>query len=145
MTLGFERDRAINELVSKQRKALTVNFLCLFNAKPFSISQRLIKSFSREFQKVHQKDMTVRNLRCNVLIKGFSIGEDLGGKTSEKLVEIRKEFEKRTGLHISALDARYEQVNVSENEMPNWTFEFTFYDVDPTDPITGTGTWELYR
>lgn len=143
----FERAAVMKaeKAVSRERKSLTVKFSCLFNAKSLTVSQKLNRGFSREFGKVHTNNLAVRNLRCKVTIKGFSIGEDLGGKTSTKLNDVRREFEKATGLHISAFDARYEQVDASQNEMPNWTFDFTFYEVDPADVFSGTVGWELYR
>ena len=145
MTLGYDTQSKINNAVCKGQKHITVNFQALFGAKPLTIVEALLKTFSREFEKVHDKSKVVRNLQCKVTIKGFTIGEDLGGKTSQKLIEIRKEFEKRTGLHLSGFDSLYQQVDKSKQELPNWTFSFTFYDVDPLDTFTGTAAWDLYR
>lgn len=145
MTLGYDTQSKIDKAVCKSQKHIVVNFQALFGAKPLTIVEALLKTFSREFEKVHENSKVVRNLQCKVLIKGFSIGEDLGGKTSVRLVEIRKEFERRTGLHLSGFDVMYKQVEKTTNELPNWTFHFSFYDVDSTDPMTGTAAWELYR
>lgn len=144
MTLGYDTQAKINKVVCDKRKHVTVSFNALFGAKPLTIVEALLKTFSREFEKVHENSKVVRNLQCKLIIKGFSIGEDLGGKTSAKLVEIRSEFEKRTGLQISGFDAMYQQVDKTQKEAPNWSFHFTFYDVDPTDLFTGTPAWEHY-
>lgn len=134
MTLGYDTQAKINKVVCDKRKDVTVSFNALFGAKPLTIVEALLKTFSREFEKVHEKDKVVRNLQCKVLIKGYSIGEDLGGKTSARLVDIRKDFERRTGLHLSGLDVMYQQVDNSKKESPSWSFSFTFYEVDPTEP-----------
>lgn len=145
MTLGYDTQSKINNIVCKNQKHIKVKFSALFGADALTISEKLIRGFSREFKKVHESEKVVRNLQCKVLIKGFSIGEDMGGKTRAKLVEIRKQFENKTGLHLSGLDAMYEQVDQSANELPNWTFDFSLYDVDPTDQFTGSGAWNFYR
>ncbi len=134
MTLGYDTQAKINQVVCKNQKHIVVSFQALFGAKALTIVEALLKTFSREFEKVHEKDKKVRNLQCKVLIKGYSIGEDLGGKTSARLVDIRKDFERRTGLHISGLDVMYQQVDNSKKESPSWSFSFTFYEVDPTEP-----------
>ena len=134
MTLGYDTQAKINQVVCKNQKHIVVSFQALFGAKALTIVEALLKTFSREFEKVHEKDKVVRNLRCKILIKGFSIGEDLGGKTSQKLFDIRNEFEKRTGLKLSGFDAMYQQVDNSKKESPSWSFSFTFYEVDPTEP-----------
>lgn len=144
MSLGYDTQSKIDKVVCKNQKHIVVNFQALFGAKPLTIVEALLKTFSREFEKVHENDKVVRNLHCKILIKGFSIGEDLGGKTSQKLVEVRNEFEKRTGLKLSGFDAMYQQVDKTKKEAPNWSFHFTFYDVDPTDLFTGTPAWEHY-
>lgn len=133
MSLGYDTQAKINKVVCDKRKDVTVSFGCLFNAKSLTVSEKLVRGFSGQFKKVHEKDKVVRNLRCKVLIKGYSIGEDLGGKTSARLVDIRKEFERRTGLHLSGLDVMYQQVDNSKKESPSWSFSFTFYEVDPTE------------
>lgn len=134
MTLGYDTQAKINNIVCKNQKHVTVSFNAFFGAKPLTIVEALLRTFSREFEKVHEKDKVVRNLQCKVLIKGYSIGEDLGGKTSARLVDIRKDFERRTGLHLSGLDVMYQQVDNSKKESPSWSFSFTFYEVDPTEP-----------
>lgn len=134
MSLGYDTQKKIDNAVCKKRKNLSVSFGCLFSAKPLTVSEKLVRGFSGEFKKVHEKDKAVRNLQCKVLIKGYSIGEDLGGKTSARLVDIRKDFERRTGLHLSGLDVMYQQVDNSKKESPSWSFSFTFYEVDPTEP-----------
>ena len=134
MTLGYDTQAKINQVVCKNQKHIVVSFQALFGAKALTIVEALLKTFSREFEKVHEKDKVVRNLRCKILIKGFSIGEDLGGKTSQKLFDIRNELEKRTGLKLSGFDAMYQQVDNSKKESPSWSFSFTFYEVDPTEP-----------
>lgn len=134
MSLGYDTQSKIDKVVCKNQKHIVVNFQALFGAKPLTIVEALLKTFSREFEKVHENDKVVRNLHCKILIKGFSIGEDLGGKTSQKLVEVRNEFEKRTGLKLSGLDVMYQQVDNSKKESPSWSFSFTFYEVDPTEP-----------
>ena len=145
MTLGYDTQSKINNAVCKNQKHITVTFQALFGAKPLTLVETLLKTFSREFEKVHDKSKVVRNLQCKVIIKGFTIGEDLGGKTGQKLVEIRKEFEKKTGLKITGFDSIYKQVDKTKKELPNWTFSFSFYDVDPLDTFTGTAAWDLYR
>lgn len=145
MSLGYDTQSKIDKVVCKDQKHIVVNFQALFGAKPLTIVEALLKTFSREFEKVHEKSKVVRNLQCKVLIKGFSIGEDLGGKTSQKLVEVRNEFEKRTGLKLSGFDSMYKQVDKSKKELPNWTFSFRFYDVDPDDAFTGSSAWNLYK
>lgn len=145
MSLGYGTQTKINKAVCKGQKHIVVSFQALFGAKPLTIVETLLKTFSREFEKVHEKSKVIRNLQCKVIIKDFSIGEDLGGKTSARLLEIRKEFERRTGLHLSGFDVLYKQVDKTQKELPNWEFRFNFYDADPTDPITGTAVWELYR
>lgn len=134
MNFSYEGKKKLDQAVCKKRKSLSVSFGCLFSAKPLSVSEKLVRGFSGEFKKAHEKDKKVRNLQCKVLIKGYSIGEDLGGKTSARLVDIRKDFERRTGLHISGLDVMYQQVDNSKKESPSWSFSFTFYEVDPTEP-----------
>ena len=134
MTLGYDTQAKINQVVCKNLKHITVKFSALFGTDALTLAEKLLKGFSGEFQKVHENDKAVRNLQCKVLIKGFSIGEDLGGKTSARLVDIRKDFERRTGLHISGLDVMYQQVDNSKKESPSWSFSFTFYEVDPTEP-----------
>lgn len=134
MSLGYDTQSKINQVVCKNQKHIVASFQALFGAKPLTIVEALLKAFSREFERVHEKSKVVRNLQCKVLIKGFSIGEDLGGKTSARLVDIRKDFERRTGLHISGLDVMYQQVDNSKKESPSWSFSFTFYEVDPTEP-----------
>lgn len=134
MNFSYEGKIKLDQAVCKKRKSLSVSFGCLFSAKPLTVSEKLVRGFSGEFKKVHEKDKVVRNLQCKVLIKGYSIGEDLGGKTSARLVDIRKDFERRTGLHLSGLDVMYQQVDNSKKESPSWSFSFTFYEVDPTEP-----------
>ncbi len=141
MTLGYDTQAKINNVVCKDQKHIVVNFQALFGAKPLTIVEALLKTFSREFEKVHENDKVVRNLHCKILIKGFSINEDMGGKTGAKLVEIRKQFEHKTGLHLSGMDAMYQQVDKTNNELPNWAFKFSFYDVDPVDEFSGSGAW----
>ena len=145
MNFSYEGKEKLDQAVCKKRKSLSVSFGCLFSAKSLTISEKLNRGFSREFLKIRNPELIVRNLQCKVLIKGFSIGEDLGGKTSSKLHDIQRDFEKHTGLHLTGIDARYEQVNEAKNEMPSWSFDFTFYEVDPSDPFTGTAGWEFYK
>ena len=111
MTLGYDRDHAIKEKVSKQRKHFTARFECSVNAKPFKVIKKVLPGLSREFQKYHEKDKKVRGMKVNLPIEGFTY--------------------------------RYEKA--AEGKKDEWIFEVSFYDVDPTDPITGTGYWELYR
>ena len=145
MSLGYDTEAKINKAVCKNQKHITVTFPALFCADALTISEKLVRGFSGEFKKVHESEKEARNIQCKILIKGFSIGEDMGGKTSAKLVEIRKQVEKKTGLHLSGFDAMYQQVDKENNELPNWSFHFSFYDVDPTDTFTGTSSWNFYR
>lgn len=145
MTLGYDTQAKINQVVCKNLKHITVKFSALFGTDALTLAEKLLKGFSGEFQTVHENDKAVRNLQCKILIKGFSIGEDMGGKTGAKLVEIRKQFEHKTGLHLSGMDATYQQVDKTNNELPNWAFHFSFYDVDPADLFTGTPVWDSYR
>ena len=143
--LGYDTQIKINNAVCKDQKHITVTFRALVSAKPFAVVETLLKTFSREFRKQHEKDKDVRALTCNVLIKGFDTGIDMGGKTSEKMRLVREEFEKKTGLSITGYSYTYEKVNPQTNELPNWTFHFSFYDTDPKDPFTGGKAWNLYR
>lgn len=60
MSLGYDRDHAINERVSKARKHFTVRFECSVNAKSFAVIKKVVPGLSREFQKHHEKDKKVR-------------------------------------------------------------------------------------
>ena len=145
MSLGYDTQAKIENAVSKEKKQLSVSFNALVNANALDISEKLVRGFFECFEHVHESGQKVRALKLKVLIKGFAIGENLGGKMSEKLYTIRDTFEKKTGLTLQGFDVMYQQVDSKKNELPNWTFNFSFYDVDPTDPITGTAAWELYR
>lgn len=145
MSLGYDTQTKIDNAVCKNQKHITVTFNALVSAKPCSVIEALLKTFSREFEKVHEKDKQVRALNCNILVKGFDTEIDMGGKTSEKMRLIREDFEKKTGLIISGYSYTYEKVNPQTNELPNWTFHFSFYDAEPEDPFTGGKAWNLYR
>ena len=141
MTLGYDRDHAIKEKVSKQRKHFTARFECSVNAKPFKVIKKVLPGLSREFQKYHEKDKKVRGMKVNLLMTGMYTLINFSDYT-EKLHEVRDALEKASSP-IEGFTYRYEKA--AEGKKDEWIFEVSFYDVDPTDPITGTGYWEIYR
>lgn len=142
MLKSFETERAYLDGVTKVQKRFTVKFSALVNAKAHDIAEKACKGFISEFRKAHDPRLLARRMIVRTTIRGYDKLINLGGDMSQKMHFIRKELEK-IKMPIEGSICTYEQLK--PNETPHWQFDVTFYDVDPTDPFTGTGAWEAYR
>ena len=102
MTLGYDRDHAIKEKVSKQRKHFAARFECSVNAKPFKVIKKVLPGLSREFQKYHEKDKKVRGMKVNLLMTGMYtlINYERRSLYHDCRIHFMREYQERNGLRL---------------------------------------------
>lgn len=141
-SMGYDRNAAIEKTISKNRKAFTVRLNMSVNSKAPNVIKKLTKEFLRAFRDIHESEKKARGMKVNLLLTSNNYTMIDFSKYSGALHEVRGALEK-IGMPIDGFIYRYEKA--SDGCQDEWIFDVTFYDVDPTDPMTGTTAWELYR
>lgn len=141
-SLGFDRNAAIEKTISKNRKAFTVRLNMSVNSKAPNLIKKLTKEFLNAFRAIHDNEKNARGMKVNLLLTSNNYTLIDFSKCSGVLHEVRGALEK-LGMPIDGFIYRYEKA--PEGSKDEWIFDVTFYDVDPTDPMTRTTAWELYR
>lgn len=141
-SLGFDRNAAIEKTISKNRKGFMVRLNVSVNSKAPNVIKKLTKEFLRAFRAIHENEKKARGMKVNLLLTSNNYTFIDFSKYSGVLHEVRGALEK-IGMPIDGFIYRYEKA--PEGSKDEWFFDVTFYDVDPTDPMTGTTAWELYR
>ena len=141
-SLGFDRNAAIEKTLSKNRKHFSVRLNISVNSKSPNVIKKLTKEFLNAFRATHENEKKARGMKVNLLLTSNNYTYIDFSKYSGVLHEVRDALEK-IGMPIDGFIYRYEKA--PEGSKDEWIFDVTFYDVDPTDPMTGTIAWELYR
>lgn len=141
-SMGYDRNTAIEKTISKNRKAFTVRLNMSVNSKAPNVIKKLTKEFLSAFRAIHESEKKARGMKVNLLLTSNNYTMIDFSKYSGSLHEVRAALEK-IGMPIDGFIYRYEKA--PEGSKDEWIFDVTFYDVDPTDPMTGTIAWELYR
>ena len=141
-SLGFDRNAAIEKTISKNRKHFSVRLNMSVNSKAPTVIKKLTKEFLNAFRATHDNEKKARGMKVNLLLTSNNYTYIDFSKYSGALHEVRNALEK-LGMPIDGFIYRYEKA--PEGSKDEWIFDVTFYDVDPTDPMTGTTAWELYR
>lgn len=141
-SLGFDRNAAIEKTISKNRKHFSVRLNMSVNSKAPNVIKKLTKEFLSAFGATHENEKKARGMKVNLLLTSNNYTDIDFSKYSGVLHEVRGALEK-LGMPIDGFIYRYEKA--PEGSKDEWIFDVTFYDVDPTDPMTGSTAWELYR
>lgn len=141
-SIGYDRKTAIEKTISKNRKAFTVRLNMSVNSKAQNVIKKLTKEFLSAFRAIHESEKKARGMKVNLLLTSNNYTMIDFSKYSGALHEVRGALEK-IGMPIDGFIYRYEKA--PEGSKDEWIFDVTFYDVDPTDPMTRTTAWELYR
>lgn len=141
-SMGYDTNTVIEKRVSKNRKAFTVRFNMSVNSKAPNVIKKLTKEFLNAFRATHDNEKKARGMKVNLLLTSNNYTMIDFSKYSGALHEVRNALEK-LGMPIDGFIYRYEKA--PDGCQDEWIFDVTFYDVDPTDPMTGTIAWELYR
>ena len=141
-SMGYDTNTVIEKRVSKNRKGFTVRLNMSVNSKAPNVIKKLTKEFLNAFRATHDNEKKARGMKVNLLLTSNNYTMIDFSKYSGALHEVRNALEK-LGMPIDGFIYRYEKA--PDGSQDEWIFDVTFYDVDPTDPMTGTVAWELYR
>ena len=130
-------DRA-EKIVRKAAKRFVKRIEVCPWAKTHVVVEEAVKALLCGFKETHDPKLEARNIKVELLCESYDTKFDAGA-FFPKAYEIKSLLAKR------GFKRAFFYVNGRKSEAPALTFTVSDWDVDPSDPFTGTPYFELLR